>query len=102
MKFQAKKLDLDLELVTLSGETMTIKGPDSITAENASKAITKLRKEDDEIMKDPSKSPQITIDSLVGIYGKDAAFWSGNFDYGTLVEIRQWFTGTLMGIKKKE
>ncbi len=103
MKFQAKKLDLDLELTTLSGEEMTIKGPSAITAEKASVVLGKIIKEDESLKgKNAEQMLKIVVKSVVGIYGKDDVFWANNFDPSTLIEIRQWFVQTLTTVKKKD
>lgn len=103
MKFQATKLDLDLDLETLSGEKVFIEGPKSINATQAADALEKISKEDEKIKKAGAKvAIDLMVKSLIGIYGKDEAFWLGNFDAGLLSEIRKWFSQTLIGVKKKD
>lgn len=104
MKFTAKGIDLDLELDTLSGENIKIDGPKKINVDQASKILIKIEEADKRIASQPSAILVLheAVFFLIEVYGKDEAFWSGNFEPALLMEIRKWFINQLAGIKKKD
>lgn len=103
-KFVANKIDLDLELTTLSGDEFKIAGPVSINAEQAVKIATKMDEQERDLLREPSteKAIAMTCAFLVDVYGKDKTFWEGNFPPETLFAIRKWFIDQLAGVKKKD
>ena len=103
MKFVAQAIDLNLELTTLSGEDVNINGPQKINVEQASKILKKMEEVDKKIAANPSANLVLkeAENFLIDVYGKDTAFWTGNFEPALLMEIRNWFINQLAGIKKK-
>jgi len=102
-KFIAEKPDLVLELVTLTGEEVTLE-PKEIVSGTIALEITnkwsKLEKENKE--NEDSKSPlEILVIELSYIYPKDAKWFLDNIDFGTLNRILVYVAQTVGGIKKK-
>lgn len=104
MKFTAQAIDLDLELDLLSGETIKINGPNRINTEQATKILKKIEEVDRAIALKPSSITVLkeVVNFLIEVYGKDEAFWTGNFDPPLLMSIRKWFINQLAGVKKKD
>ena len=104
MKFTAEPIDLDLELVLLSGETIKISGPSKINTEQATKILIKIEEVDKAMALKPSPITVLkeVVKFLIDVYGKDEAFWNGNFEPPLLMSIRKWFINQLAGVKKKD
>ena len=105
MKFTANSLDLDLDLTTLSKETILIEGPKSMSAETAIKVLGILAETDKKIAANNGDMEIVlkgAISDIISMYGKDEVFWRENFDAPLIFEIRKYMLTTISGIKKKE
>ena len=111
-KFEAEKLDLDLDLKTLSGEKVDL-SPKIII--NASKTVeimqqwqdleaeNKPDKKDKKDEREKKISPfELVATELEMIYPKPKKWWMDNFDIPTLGKIMTHIAETIGGVKKKE
>ncbi len=103
-KFTATAIDLDLELITLSKETVKLEGPKKINTDQATAILKEIEKADERIKKNPTATGAMkeAIGFVIDVYGKDEAFWTGNFNPALIMEIRKWFVSELAGLKKKD
>jgi hypothetical protein len=120
MRFVAKKIDLDLELTTLSSEKVKVPGP-IVSGTQAGKLAERFTEEDQEFDRLPDEErTAVTIGrhfaaQLAGVYApgsgeeglvdpdpwSDPGWWMDNFDVVTIKEIRGFVVATLLGVKKK-
>lgn len=107
-KFTAKKIDLDLELTTLSGEVVELSGP-VLSGAQAGAIYEKMDNEDNEFNKRPQEErtpfavARLYAEQLTQLYDmSDASWWLENLDAGTITEIKVFVGATLLGVKKKE
>ena len=107
MKFVAKKYDLDLELVTTSGETVEIKGPETLSGRQAGELANRMNSGGLEFdaLPDEDKTP-LAIGILFGeqlswVYTTvRPEWWVDNIDLTTIKDIRDFVIQTLLGAKK--
>ena len=108
MRYESKKIDLTLELVTLSGEELIVKGPTNISAKYAGAMMKKWAayENKDEDNKDSPADEVIKIADTIAIelsfiYTDTKPEWFlDNFDMGTLNDILRWVAEELTGLKK--
>lgn len=107
-KFQAEKPDLDLDLVTLSGEQILVKpkkivnGQTAIEITNHWIKLEKEQKKKRETNEEGLAVMEVIAKELAYIYDKEANWFLNNFDVATLNEILMYVAETLGGIKKKQ
>ena len=106
MKFEARKIDLDLELTTLDGSTFKLK-PTIKTSANSSLKMLNLFEaiENDnaeERKKDESVAIKIIAQQLASVYDKDQEWFMDNFDVRTLSEIIGYVSSAMVGLVKNE
>lgn len=102
-KFEAKKLDLDLELVTLSGEQVNLEPKFIISMDTTYKIMkewTRLDKENEG--EEDLEALRLIADQLAFVYPKDTEWFMSNFDIGTISEIVGFVGQTMGGMAKKE
>lgn len=108
LKFKAKKIDLDLELTTLTGEVAELKGPIfsgreagelANTMNNGGMEFDKLPEE----KRTPIEAGLMFGAQLAWVYPEKAPdWWVDNLDITTIKEVRNHVIATLLGVKKKE
>ena len=102
-KFTARKVDLVLELTTLSGEEITMDTSIIPSAENALGIISNWQTIEDSADKDDKKAiVSVLADQLAVIYDKKPEWFLTNLDVGTLSEVVSYVAGALGGIRKNE
>ncbi len=118
-KFEAKKLDLDLELTLLSGDVVSLSPKMEVNAtktieiieqwqtfereeEDRKKEEEKNKKEGKAIKKTSLSAFEIVAIELEMIYPKDRKWWMDNFTIPLLAEIMTYIAETMGGLKKKE
>lgn len=113
MKFIAKALTLDIEVVTLDGETKRFSVP-PLNADKACALLDKIVQEEMEWTESKTKdkderkiSNNLYTDGidfidyqLSSIYNTTKGFWKDNFDRNTLVEIKTYIVNQLNGTSK--
>ena len=107
MKFTAKKIDLDLDLTTLSGDEIPIAGPTFSGREagelaqrinNGGLEFDKLEIEE----RTPLAAADLFSEQLCWVYPDiKPEWWVDNFDIGTIKDIRLHIVATLLGVEKK-
>lgn len=107
MKFTAKKIDLDLELTTIAGEILAVKGP-AFSGREAGGCANRLNNgglEFDRLdpeLRTPMAAATMFSDQLSSIYVDVAPeWWAENLDLSTIKEIRNHVIATLLGVEKK-
>jgi len=101
MKFQAKKIDVDLELTTLSGEEVLLTPNKVMSTESTyeiMKAWTKMEADTEEGV----EKIILLSKELAFIYPKDAKWFRDNFDFATLGSILEYVAKTIGNIQKKD
>lgn len=100
-KFQAKKTDLTIEIVTLGGEEASLDAKIS----NSTKSMldiyeqwADIEKKLDELKKPPHEAMAI---QMAMVYDKPKEWWLENLDPVTLQEIVMHVVSTIAGSKKK-
>lgn len=101
MKFQARKIDLELELTTLDGETLTLNPKKLVTAEEAIKILKDWTDEEDKVETNIEKATLVAVE-LSRIYPKDKDWFLKNFDLITLSDILNFVAKAIGGIRKNE
>ena len=99
MKFEAKKVDLELELTTLSGENITLNPKKLVTAEETISLLEKWTVLEDKAKTNVQKV-KLVANELAVVYPKDADWFMSNFNIGVLVEILDYVATTVGGIRK--
>lgn len=108
MKFEAKKLDLALELITLEGKEVELDCKEIVTGEKAAEIMDSIATMDKEfnLAKDIDKRSSAMIallgKQLSSIYDNDPSWWGQNLDPGSIVEIKNHVVSSLMKVRKKE
>jgi len=100
MKFEAQKIDIDLELTTLSGEEITLKPNVVMSTEgtyNIMKAWTKMEADTEEGV----EKIILLSKELAFLYPKDAKWFRDNFDFVTLGTILEFVAKAISNIQKK-
>ena len=107
-KFQAEKPDLTLELITLSGEEITMDPTKPVSGRIAleitnkwSQLEAKQKKDILEKKDNPLSALEVVAIELSYIYPMDKDWFLENFDFGTLNRILTFVAQTIGGIKKK-
>lgn len=106
MKFIAKKIDIDLELTTLSGEVVELKPKFQISGKSCIKIAREfslLEKNNNALDKnDDTKKTGLEINAieLSMIYPKEKDWFVNNFDPQTIVDILVYVTDTIAGVQK--
>jgi hypothetical protein len=105
MEFKAQKIDLKLELTTITGEELVLDSP-NVAAGQAVVLITKFMDMDKDMVDNHKKDPVFAMknldEQLAAIYGTEESWWPENFDYTTLLEIKGFVFNSLAAIRKKE
>ena len=104
MKYVAKKLDLDLELITLSGEVANLSPKIKINGTNCIKLANEWKLlEETNLEKTENKltGMELVAIELTTIYPKPKEWWTDNFDPITIREIVAYVSGTMVGVQKK-
>jgi len=104
MQFEAKKIDIDLELTTLNGEEVTLKPKVAMSTEGTygiMKAWTKLEEKQSEDSKGLDRI-LVLSEELACVYPKEAIWFRNNFDLGTLGSILEFIATTIAAIRKKD
>lgn len=99
MKFTAEKLDLDLELITLTGEEISLQPKKLVNGKVAGDLIKKWKGISKADVDDPLK--EVTCAQLAEVYPKKIDWWLENFDPGTLNAILKHVAETIGGVLKK-
>lgn len=109
MKFTAKKIDLDLELVTLTGESVDIQYKGSLTSKQAGEYLKKFNAREKEelqglsLSEKAAKIHRLNAENLADIYPEYSADWFElNLDPETTQEISVYIGQRLAGLKKSE
>lgn len=98
MKFEAERIDLDLELTTLDNDSVTLTPKIKLNGANIQSIISQWAN-----MEEEKKEPFALIaKELSMVYPKDSKWWLDNFDPGTLQEIIVHVGATIASVKKKE
>ena len=100
-KFEAKKIDLDLELTTLDGEEVQLSPKISMSTEGTytiMKAWTKM----EEDTEDGVEKIILISKELAFIYPKDAKWFRDNLDFITLGTILEHVAKTIGNVQKKK
>lgn len=100
MKFEAEKLDMDLELITIDGEEINLKPKIKINTTNIKRIITEWSKIEEQVKEDRGKSIDLIAKELSLVYEKPPQWWMDNFDLGTLSRILTYVANTMGGLKK--
>lgn len=106
MKFESKKIDLDLELTTLEGEVKVFKFTGILNAKVAGEVATRLAEEDNAFVKrDGDATPEESVEHLDGqlcrLYNVPSGTFCEATDVATMVEIKKHFVDTLSGVQKR-
>ena len=105
MEFKATKIDLKLELTTLTGEEIVKDNP-TVTAGQAAALMQKMMDMDKEMLDkhrgDTVFAMECIDNQLSAIYCTVGGWWPDNFDSGTLLEIKSFVFNSLARVKKKE
>jgi len=104
MKYVAKKLDLDLELTTLSGEVSNLSPKIKINGSNCIKLANEWKKlEQTNMDKADNKLTglELVAIELATIYSKPKEWWIDNFDPITIRDIVAHVAETMSGVQKK-
>jgi len=108
MKFQAKRVTLDVALVQLDGMERTLSAP-PLNAQQSAELLDRLIREDDEFDSSHNKAEAIYGEmtnhydrQLAAIYGTEEGYWSANFDGTTVANVKRYVIDELLGMKKKE
>ncbi len=99
MKFEAKKCDLELQLITLAGKETTLNPNKIITAEETIMILKQWTTLEDKA-KTNIERVQLTAAELAIVYPKEAKWFLTNFDIATLSHILEFVAKTLGGIRK--
>ena len=99
MKFEAKKIDLDLELTTLNGETITLTPKKLVTA-TETVSLLKVWMELENKAKTSIDKVNLAALELAVMYPKDYDWFMDNFDIGTLTEVLNHVASAIGGIRK--
>lgn len=101
MKFEAKKIDLELELTMLDGKTITLTPKKLMTAEETVK-ILKVWTDAEEKAKTSMQRVTLVGAELAMLYPKDKEWFLANFDISTLNDMLNYAAGAIGGIRKNE
>jgi len=99
MKFEAKKIDLTLELTTLSGEEITLTPRKLVTAEetvNILRSWTAAEKN----AKTNVDRVELLAKELSILYPKEKEWFLSNFDMTTLSDMLNFVASSIGGIRK--
>lgn len=99
MKFEAKKIDLELELVTLDGETLTLTPKKLVTATETVVILEQWTKLES-AAKTNVQRVKLAASELSILYPREADWFMNNFDMGTLNEVLNYVAGAIGGIRK--
>ncbi len=96
MKFEAKKIDLSLELVSLTGEIHNLEPVGIMTADRSITVVEAWT----QIEKDETSVVKIIAEQLAIVYPKNAEWFLINFDAKTLSDIVKHVAQSLGGLRK--
>ncbi len=99
MKFETKKMDLELDLTTLSGENVLLEPKKLITAEETISILEKWTTLEGKVTTNVGRVKLVAAELSV-VYHKDESWFMSNFDISTLNEILNYVAETLGGIRK--
>jgi len=108
MKFIAKRIDLEIEVETLSGETKIFKTA-PMNAESASLLLDKMIADEKAFVTDVDdidkgnawqKASVFMDDFLSAVYNTEKGYWKANFDIGTMKEIKTFIFNELSAARK--
>lgn len=99
--FEAKKVDLDLELTTLDGEVVKLSPKVPISTTEALRIMDAWSRKEKESEEGINKVLLIGKELEI-VYEKKANWWADNFDIGTLSEVLVFVAEAIGGVRKKE
>jgi len=107
MTFTAKKAELDLDLVTLSGENVRVEHKRAASAAYAEEVVAefeRIEKEFTDKVDTDEKFSRVTMVAreIQVMYGQELKWWIDNFDVQTLNEILKYCSSELAGLGKSE
>lgn len=101
MKFEAKKVDLELELITLKGETISLMPKKLVTAEETVKILDSWTSLESKATTNVQRVRLVAAELAI-LYPKDKEWFLEHFDISTLNDILNFAAGAIGGIRKNE
>lgn len=101
-EFKAKEVDMDLQLTTLSGESLLLTPERKMSTEEALRIMRLWTKKEAEELKDSFDKINLLAFELSTVYDKEPEWWVQNFDIVTLSQIVVFVAEAIGGIEKKE
>jgi len=108
MKFTAKQLTLEVELVQLDKKEVKLTSP-ALNAAQSAALMDRLVEEDEAFdKKNEGKAGKFVerskhyANQLAAIYDTEPGFWEENFDSATIADVKRYVIDELLGVRKKE
>jgi hypothetical protein len=98
-KFEAKEIDLDLELILLNKEEIKLSPKIELSTKNIMKIVDHWQKIEEPAV--GSEKVVVLAKELALVYDKEEDWWLENLDVQTLSDVLQYVAETVGGLKKR-